>query len=226
MFSSRTLLAGLLGVVGASGGLLSAPSYAQSPPPAPTANGMTITSSNVDQFLLTPEGVVDGLLLQNNTIVRFSGNMRREISQRVRPGDLVVASGTPEGAGQLHASKLEDRTAQITISEIAPSGPPSSGERQAMRVSGTVRVLTRSPRGDVDGAVLSNGVVIHVVPEAAPYFSAILRPDQPLAATGWGTINQFGKSVEASELGPSIDKLTPVQQPPMWIPPSNPPSTR
>ena len=226
MFSSRALLAGLIGAVGASGGLLSVPAYAQSPPPA-TAGGMTVTSSNVDQFLLTPEGTVDGLLLQNNTIVRFSANMRREISQRVRPGDLVVVSGAPEGAGQLHASKLEDRTAQITISENPPSGPPSaSGERQAMTVSGTVRVVTRSPRGDVDGAVLSNGVVIHVAPDAALYFSNILRPDQPLAASGWGTVNQFGKSVEASSLGPSIDKLTPVQIPPQWIPPSNPPSTR
>src|SRR6185369_10379971 len=118
MFSSRVLLAGLIGALGASGGLLSVPSYAQSPSPPATTSGMTVTSSNVDQFLLTPEGVVDGLLLQNNTIVRFSANMRREISQHVRPGDLVVVSGIPEGAGQLHASKLEDRTAQITISEI------------------------------------------------------------------------------------------------------------
>jgi len=92
MFSSRAFLAGLIGAVGASGGLLSAPAYAQSPPPAATASDTTITSSKVDQYLLTPDGLVDGLLLQNNTIVRFSANMLKEISQRVRPGDLVVVT--------------------------------------------------------------------------------------------------------------------------------------
>jgi hypothetical protein len=58
MFSSRALLAGLIGAVGASGGLVPAPTYAQSSPPAATTSDTTITTSKVDQFLLTPEGTV------------------------------------------------------------------------------------------------------------------------------------------------------------------------
>lgn len=82
-----------------------------------------------------------------------------------------------------------------------------------MNVSGTIKVLTRAPRGEIDGAVLSDGVIIHWPPHAGHQFASLLREGQPLAATGYGAANSFGRSLEATSLGASASQLQPIPRP-------------
>jgi len=79
-----------------------------------------------------------------------------------------------------------------------------------MSVSGTIRVLTHAPRGEVDGAVLADGTIVHVPPPVGQQYADLLREGQPLAATGYGTANAYGRSLEATALGPSPNRLQTV----------------
>ena len=54
---------------------------------------------------------------------------------------------------------------------------PASGD--ATTSQGTVRSLTTAPMGEIDGAVLADGTVIHWPPHLADRFSAIVTPRRP-----------------------------------------------
>ena len=55
--------------------------------PTPTASG------TVQQYLLTPHGEVEGLLLTDGTIVRFPPHLSAALASTVKPGDAVTIAG-------------------------------------------------------------------------------------------------------------------------------------
>src|SRR5262249_40100932 len=158
------------------------------------------------QYLLNAQGQVNGLLLQDNTIVRFSPQMRDAIVTNVHPGDTITALGFAETTGQVHATTIRNATNRRTISETT-APPPAAPDRQLVEASGVIRVVTRNPQGQIDGAVLTNGFVIHVPGDTPAQLIAMLQPGQMIAARGWGTINELGRSLDADAIGSSVDKL-------------------
>jgi hypothetical protein len=184
--------------------LPSPPADAQPPPPAPLPNTTTV-SGTVDFYLLGSRGQVTGLLLRDNTIVRFAPQLGPEIVRNVRPGDVVTATGFFEAAGQMHATSIRDATSLRTISETPPTPPPP--ERQMLETTGVIRVVTQNSLGLIDGVVMTNGVVVRIPPDVAARFTALLQPGQPLAVRGWGTINEYGRTLDADAFGPSLDQL-------------------
>jgi hypothetical protein len=203
-FTPRALVFVAAGLVG-TGSLAPRLAGAQaSPSPAPIP-GTTTVSGTVDFFMLGLRGEVNGLLLKDNTVVRFAPQLEQELVRNVRPGDVISATGTFVSAGQIRASSIRDLTSQKTISEIPPATPAT--ERQMLETTGTVRLVTRGPQGQVDGVILTNGIAVHVPAEAAARLAALLQPGQPFAARGWGTINEYGRTIDADSVGPSLDKL-------------------
>src|SRR5919197_6405161 len=80
------------------------PSWAQPappPPPRPPAPVQPMppgqptptVSGTVQQYLLTPHGEVEGLLLTEGTIVRFPPHLSAALTSTVKPGDVVTVAG-------------------------------------------------------------------------------------------------------------------------------------
>jgi hypothetical protein len=183
-------------------------------PRDPAASFQTaVAQGSVTQYLMNPDGYVDGLLLADNTIIRFPPHLGQVLTQTVSPKDLVRVEGFSESPGILPALSIIDLQSQRSVIDTPPSArypPPSrpgTVARQPLSASGTIRVLTRGKRGEVDGVVLSDGTMIRFPPPAGTQFAALLREGNPLAATGNGISNQYGRSFEATAIGPSMNQL-------------------
>ena len=185
-------------------------------PGSPASLQTTVVQGAVTQYLMNPDGFVDGLLLANNVLVRFPPHLGQVLAATVRPQDVVRVEGAFESPGTLHATSIIDLQNQRAVGDAPPSRqhprppPPGSINRRPLSVQGTIRVLTRARHGGLDGAVLSDGTIIHFPPHAESPFTASLHEGNPLAATGCGTTNEYGRSLEADALGPSLQQLQPI----------------
>jgi hypothetical protein len=186
-------------------------------PPSPPAGATqkTGTRGTVSQYMLNPDGMVDGLLLSNNTIVRFPPHMSQQLVQAVRPQDRVQVDGFIEFQGIVHAMTITDLDSRQSVVDTPPlpqnpPPPPNPSDRQPMSAAGTIKVLTHAPRGEIDGAVLDNGTIVHVPPAVGMQFANILRIGAPLAASGYGTENAYGRCLEATAIGPSASQMQTV----------------
>jgi hypothetical protein len=185
-------------------------------PAAPASLPATVVQGAVAQYLLNADGIVDGLLLESNVMVRFPPHLGPVLAATVSPHDVVRVEGTFEAPETLHASSIVDLQHQRAVLEAPPSPEhrppprPGSANRQPLSAQGTIRVLTHAGHGEIDGAVLSEGTVIHFPPHAAPRFATLLHEGNPLAVRGYGTANEYGRSLEAAAMGPSPGELQPI----------------
>jgi hypothetical protein len=190
--------------------------YAQEPgsPRVPPASFQTtVLQGVVAQYLMNPDGLVDGLLLSNNTIIRFPPHLGQVLTQTVSPQDIVRVEGFFESSENFHASSIIDLQTQRTVADHPPPAghppPPRPGSlpRRALSAHGTIRVLTQGKRSEINGVVLADGTVVHFAPTVGMQFATLLREGNQFAATGYGTSNDYGRSFEATAIGPSIDQL-------------------
>jgi hypothetical protein len=181
--------------------------------PPPTSLQTTVVQGSVAQYLMNPDGFVDGLLLSNNTIIRFPPHLGQVLTQTVSPQDVVRVEGFVESPGTLHASSIIDLQSQRSVVDNPPSPrhphPPRPGSvpRQQLSANGTIRVLTHGKRGEINGLVLSDGTVVHFPPPVEMQFAGLLHEGNQFAATGYGTSNEYGRSFEATAIGPSMNQL-------------------
>ena len=61
--------------------------------PTPLGQPTPTVSGTVQQYLLTPHGEVEGLLLTDGTIVRFPPHLSAALASTVKPGDAVTVAG-------------------------------------------------------------------------------------------------------------------------------------
>jgi hypothetical protein len=124
------------------------------PPPPPPGGAAQLTSirGTVAQYMMNPDGVVDGLLLGDNKIVRFPPHMSQQLVQAVKPQDSVRVDGFLEFQGRMHATTITNANSQQSVVDTLPSpqNPPPAANpyaRQPMSVSGVIKVLTHANRG-------------------------------------------------------------------------------
>src|SRR2546428_4645776 len=86
---------GSLGVVGAAMAQAPAPGTPGAVPQQPpfAASAAPTVAGRIQQYLLTPHGEVDGLLLADGTAVRFPPHLGVALASTARPGDAVSAVG-------------------------------------------------------------------------------------------------------------------------------------
>jgi hypothetical protein len=191
------------------------PLPAQQPVPPDRATQATSIRGTVSQYMMNPDGAVDGVLLSDDTIVRFPPHMSQQLVQTVKPQDLVSVDGFIEYQGTIHATKITNPASQRSVVDTPPSPqnpPPGPGQevRQLISANGTIKVLTHAARGEIDGAVLDNGTIVHFPPPVGTQYANLFQVGAQLAAVGNGTINPYGRSLEATSIGPSADHLQTV----------------
>jgi hypothetical protein len=188
---------------------------AQQPlPPAPPDRATQATGirGTVSQYMMNPDGLVDGVLLSDDTIVRFPSHMSQQLVQTVRPQNTVIVDGFIEYQGTIHATAITNPASQRSVVDMPPSPqnpPPGPGQevRQPMSATGTIKVLTRAAKGEIDGAVLDNETIVHFPRPAGTQFVSLFQAGATLAAVGYGTINTYGRSLEATSIGPSAEHM-------------------
>jgi hypothetical protein len=194
-----------------------APAAQQPAPPAPPDPATQATSirGTVSQYMINPDGLVDGVLLSDNTIVRFAPHMSQQLVQAVKPQDLVSVNGFLEYQGTIHATTITNPASQQSVVDTPPSPqnpPPGPGQeaRQPISANGSIKVLTHAARGEIDGAILDNGTIVHFPPPVGMQYANLFQVGAPLAVVGYGTVNTYGRSLEATFIGPSADHLQSV----------------
>lgn len=195
-----------------------APSLAPRPPPPPPpaapdlAAAAPVASGRIAQFLINPNGDVDGLLLEDGTQVNFPPHLSASLTQLVRAGDRISVQGfRGYGAGAVHARVItNDASGQSLIDQPPAPGvpPPPPAALTALRDTAQVARLLYTDRGDVNGALLGDGMRVRFPPHIGAQLQASLRPGVQLAAAGYGTENAYGRALEATSL--SVDGQAPL----------------
>ncbi|WP_345817146.1 hypothetical protein AAGS40_25030 (plasmid) [Paraburkholderia sp. PREW-6R] len=187
------------------------------PPPAPQPVRQSASETGtVSRFVINPEGDVDGFLLGDGSLVHFPPHMSAQLVGAIHSGDPVKIVGVRDSGGNMAAQQItNERTQQQVVDQPAPVNtmrmPPALRGAGLVRLSveGTVARVTTAPRGEPDGVMLSNGTIIKMPPPVAQQFASLMRPDVVVAASGYGTRNQYGEALQATAFG-APGKLTPL----------------
>jgi hypothetical protein len=178
------------------------------------------TVGTVRHFTLTPNGELDGFILDDRTEVHVPPHLSAQLAATVRVGDSVRVRG-------YHAWFVPViRTASIT--DIATGGmvidvgPPPRGFRpprspvapmQRISADGRLDMWLHGPAGDVNGAFLADGTILRFPPRLADQLEGYLVPGQPMRADGWGTATVYGTAIAVQTLGTTAASATAPPQP-------------
>jgi hypothetical protein len=180
-------------------------SMAQGPASAATRTAQ----GTVRRMTTAPMGEIDGAVLDNETVLHWPPHLSERFTAIVATGDRVRAVGWmetgPDGDTHLETQTITNlRTNAARENDAPPLGPgPRSGPlpppppRRVLRlenepaaansrvVQGTVGRLTTAPMGEIDGAVLDDGNVIHWPPHMADRFTPVVVKGDRVEFKGW-----------------------------------------
>jgi hypothetical protein len=179
--------------------------------PMPPGQATPAVSGAVQQYLLTPHGEVEGLLLADGTIVRFPPHLSVALASTVKPGEAVTVAGflvstTAQGQAVKALTITNTATGQ-TVVDQPPASRPLPPELRGLpltplTVRGTVARLLVNDHGDVDGLILSSGEEVKFRPPNGATVVILLgqQPGAIVQASGYGTRNAFGTVVDADSI--------------------------
>jgi hypothetical protein len=192
------------------------PAPAATPPTAPIFDLQQLpeTRGTVRRFTLAPAGELDGFLLVDGTQVHLPPHLSAQLAAAVRPGDTVSVRGYRSAAAPLVvAVAVSDVSTNQTVVDRGPPAPgavtpppppgvPASGAQQTT-LTGKVQSPLYSPAGDLNGAILENGVIVRLPPPTAYQSASLLVPGQVVTVQGWFLNTAYGQVVEAQAINPA-----------------------
>lgn len=177
--------------------------------PQPAQSSPTMTEGIVHTFTNAPQGEVDGAVLENGVRLHWPPHMQNRFKDILNTGDQVRAFGRvetrPGGDTRFEVQRLinlrSNKTAENTDFAALPGprgprgrmdrpvppaqGPAATGANQAVRtITGTVRNMNRGPHGEIDGAVLDDGILIRWPPHMQDQFRGLVAVGDRVQATG------------------------------------------
>jgi hypothetical protein len=184
---------------------------------APAFGEMTTAQGTVQRLTAAPMGEIDGAVLDDGTVIHWPPHLADRFSAIVAPGDRIQAIGRietgPVGDTHLEVQTVTNlRTNKRREIDAPPTGPGlrrgplpphPPGQRPGNDVTatasrtaqGTVQRLTTAPTGEIDGAVLDDGTVIHWPPHLADRFSAIVARGDRIKVSGWMVAGPAGDTL-------------------------------
>ena len=167
-------------------------------------------TGTVQQYLLTPHGEVDGLLLKDGTVVKFPPHLGPVLTGLAKPGDEVTVVGflgpTTAYGRAIKALTITNKKTSQSVIDQPPATPPLPPDmrgltRKPLTVRGTVARLLVNDKGDVDGIILSSGEQVKFPPPNGPVIAMMFgQGKKTVEASGYGTQNAFGTVVDAMSL--------------------------
>ncbi|UGS89400.1 hypothetical protein KOL96_03870 (plasmid) [Ralstonia wenshanensis] len=166
----------------------------------------------VRNFLLNPEGDVDGFVLGGRTPrqVHVPPHLSRHLARYVALGDKIRIRGVkPRGADMIAAISLTTESGKVILDEGPPAKgdkpPKRAGARRPMEAAGEVKLSLFGPKGELRGALLDDGTSLRMPPHAATELASYLTPGAHVHAWGHGLKNKFGKTLEVDEIAELVD---------------------
>jgi hypothetical protein len=168
------------------------------------------TRGTVTQFLLNPHGELDGLILGSDRQVHFPPHLSRQVTKHIGIGDKVRVRGVKPREANIVAAVQLTSAAGV---DILDEGPHHHGEKhekpdvekRPMEVVGEVRLQLYGPKGELRGALLTDGTSIRMPPHAAAELSEYLEPGVHIQVWGHGVKNRFGKTIEVDDIAELVD---------------------
>ena len=187
---------------------------AQSNAQPPGARQSSAVQGTVERMTSAPRGEIDGAVLSEGTWLHWPPHMQDRFANVVREGDRVRATGRTETgpAGDTHfevEAVTNLRTNVVADNPDYAFGPPpppqfrgrgrrgpppppfGAGRLAASRnqaattdVEGSVTRFTSAPRGEIDGAVLDNGIWLHWPPHRQDRFANAFKEGDGVRASG------------------------------------------
>ena len=175
--------------------------------PAPNGNPAPV-KGEVAQYILTPAGAVDGMILTDGTEVHTPPAASTRLVFSVRPGDKVTIRGTRTIANPVVNAIAVTNDATGVIIDLGPPGP-------ARRIDDASRVKLQlhGSDGRFNGVQLEDGTIVRLPPPDADRHAAALAVGQPLYASGDGVYGPLGKVIAAREIGPNQTDLVKIDAP-------------
>ena len=171
---------------------------------APRFGEARTAQGRVQSLTTAPMGEVDGAVLDDGTVIHWPPHLADRFTAIASKGDSIRVAGRMETgpAGDTH---LEVRTVTNLRTNVSaengfgPPPPPPGPDRrlgppprplgprfgEVKTAEGRVQSFTTAPMGEVDGAVLDDGTVIHWPPHLADRFTAIVARGERVKVSGW-----------------------------------------
>lgn len=229
MKTRNILLAGVLATAGLGAGVAVAQNVmgaaAYDPAQLPAIQG------KVAQYSLTPRGDVDGLILTDGTEVRTPPHLGAQLVGAVKPGDAVTIHGLrARNLPLVQAMQVSNDAGGATVTDTGPGegphGPRGPGgpdgrfrgsgapDQPTLTAQGRVKAALHGPRGEVNGALLEDGTIVHMPPPEAQRLAAQIAPGATVYVQGPGYAGPLGRVIAARAIGPDAASTTPIAAPP------------
>ena len=226
MKTRNILLAGVLATAGLGAGVAVAQNVmgaaAYDPAQLPAIQG------KVAQYSLTPRGDVDGLILADGTEVHTPPHLGAQLVGAVKPGDAVTIHGLrARNLPLVQAMQVSNDAGGATVTDtgpgkgprgpgspdVRPRGPGAPGQ-PALTAQGRVKAALHGPRGEVNGALLEDGTMVHMPPPEAQRLAAQIAPGATVYVQGQGYAGPLGRVIAAQAIGPDAASTTLIAAPP------------
>jgi hypothetical protein len=164
----------------------------------------------VVQYIPTPRGDVDGLLLADGTEVQVGPGASTQLVFAIKPGDSVTIHGVKARALPLidAASVTNDATGVTVL-----GGQGRWHEHTMVTVEGHVKAALHDPRGETNGVLLDDGTIVRMPPPEAKKFADSLAVGKDIVVRGEGYAGPLGKAIGARDIGPDAAHLTHISGP-------------
>lgn len=169
------------------------------------------TKGRVTRFLLNPHGEVDGLILDGRLQVHVPPHLSPQIVRRVAQGDRIRVRGVkPRGADIVAAVQITTRDGRDIIDEgpdhAAHNAPHTKSK--PTEIDGEVALPLHGPKGELRGAVLTDGTSLRVPPHAATALADYLSPGAHVRVWGTAISTRYGTTIDVSDIAELIDEHT------------------
>ena len=180
-------------------------------PRAPDAERWAIQDNRIRDVLRTPRGGIDGLMLQNRAVIRWSEPLDANIVALLKPGFRLRAAG-PEIRGQLFPEVLivenpgATSGSRILLAEKSRSKPEPESVPTRLPVAEPTRELGRisqiliAPGGRTEGLILSDGTRVQIAPEREKDTPTDLSIGETVRIEGCATGRAPRRAIRAAEI--------------------------
>jgi hypothetical protein len=161
----------------------------------------TTVTGKIAQTLLTPRGLVNGVVLANHSAIRFRPVPAEDVS-RLQSGVQVEAAG-PGKENQVYTSGLLLNQKGLGLSTVLTSNLPRPEPSRAMdRMIDRGQILTvlKDAYGDPEALVLTDGTSVQIPPDVRRGLDFYPKPGETVTLEGYGGKYADGNAIRASAL--------------------------
>lgn len=166
----------------------------------------------VAQYLLTPRGDLDGLILADGTEVHIPPPFSAQVVAVAKPGDAVTIHGLKARALPMVAAASLTNDATLATITITPPRE-HMGWGSAMEATGKIKAPLHEARGGVNGVLLEDGTIVRLPPPEAAKLASLLTPGTTVLVRGNGSASALGRVIAAHDIGPDAEHLTHIAPP-------------